>query len=1175
MTIRRFGLMALLLCLFVIDGCSDDSRKAADVEKTTNETRHRTERIISVATDPVEDALRILGLSAADLAGPQYLEAGYRLAGRLPLIDHVARSPFLLQHWADDTSQKLQQQAGKSLYDITALTVALMNGGVSYDTEISKPRNTARNLAETYRLLCRNAGISEDPSVFEAIDQAGFTETFEFQLANLLTVMNRASQLVDKAYRGLTAEEKRQLSSRPERYFFPTDNHFNFLTAPTHAADNIIALAGKIDFISLYQGVLLLVQGIDEFSGFLRRLNTTRSPSPFFNHGTARDGRVLTLPTPMGIVVIAGQGDDIHKDSAALIIDLGGNDRYAGSAAAASDTGYKVSLTIDLSGNDEYDNGDRRYAQGFGCLSVGMLIDLSGNDRYRAGNMAQGCGIYGVGILADTEGDDRYEMGLLGQGFGAFGIGLLIDGRGNDRYIINGMGQGAGSTMGFGGLVDRQGNDKYLADTRRRRGLLVPDRWAHAQGAGLSVRSPDWVNHVSYYGGIGFLSDGEGRDFYFANEGNCMGSSYFMSLGALVDHRGSDTYTAQNGYGIGFAVHLSNGILIDRGGDDRYFGKIYTGGVGSDRSIGMLVDYAGDDMYGPSDLGGGEDVANKAETSETLISGSGVNQQDDQNMSGLSFGAAIKPKALGFLIDYQGDDKYYANPMEKRESCGGVVPNEMPDAWSHGLLLDLNGRDFYSKQDRKDNYYHLYLDHGLTYDTQYEGEAISQWEKAIPIPHRGRPDGSPRAQESHLQHLFERLHDPDLFVRHLVIGELVERGDSVVSDLMRWLKISSDNELNRDIIEILNRIGFSLNSKPEWTNLYEDLLQAPDPFVQIYAVRTLGYGRVETARPALIRAAVEADDALRWNLIWAIGQVSTLRNIAPLLEVATGNASLRCRRAALEALVSILENSENSAGREEHDLARLLTQSLLDSDETVRFFAARGLRHFFQLDSARAGLRAALLDNSVYVRRAAARSLIPNNEKAAIPVLIESLQFPSIDTFEFYDREIEKDLAFYCGIDFPSDERFEHATWEKWWAANGSTVNLKENIKIMHRIDIAMAAPNEREGMKIFDQLTEDHPGNIVIKNRYLRFCYEWITFRLLTLPQQGESVFRRCLHLQKKVVELEPDKAQNWERLAFYYARLGRYRDSIEITETALKINPHDNTLKASLQQYKLLNRQ
>jgi tetratricopeptide (TPR) repeat protein len=392
--------------------------------------------------------------------------------------------------------------------------------------------------------------------------------------------------------------------------------------------------------------------------------------------------------------------------------------------------------------------------------------------------------------------------------------------------------------------------------------------------------------------------------------------------------------------------------------------------------------------------------------------------------------------------------------------------------------------------------------------------------------------------------------------------------------MIRWLTVSADNEVNRDVIEILNRIGFSLTSKPAWIRLYEELLQAPDPFVQVYAVRTLGYGKVEAARSALIRAAVDADDTLRWHLVWAIGQVSNRRDIAPLPEVAVSDTSPRCRRAALEALVSLLESAENNTGGEDDDLARIFLQSLNDSDETVRFFAARGLGSYFQEDSVRSRLMAALTDDSVYVRRATARSLILNNEKAGIPVLIESLRFPSVDTFEFYDREIAKELSLFCGIDFQSGKRYDYATWEKWWGENGAAVDLKENLGIMHRIERAMAVPRETEGMQIFDQLQADHPGNIVVTNRYLRFCYEWITFRLLTQPRRDERILRRCLNLQKKVVELEPNQPQHWERLAYYYASLGRYQESIEPMKTALKLNPIDATYKKTLKQYHMLSR-
>jgi tetratricopeptide (TPR) repeat protein len=365
-----------------------------------------------------------------------------------------------------------------------------------------------------------------------------------------------------------------------------------------------------------------------------------------------------------------------------------------------------------------------------------------------------------------------------------------------------------------------------------------------------------------------------------------------------------------------------------------------------------------------------------------------------------------------------------------------------------------------------------------------------------------------------------------------------------------------------------------LASKPAWIRLYEELLQAPDPFVQVYAVRTIGYGKVESARSALVRAAVDADDALRWHLMWAIGQVSKRRDNASLIEAAVSDASPRCRRAAVEAIVSDLEGAEKDIGGKEDDLARIFLQSLNDSDETVRFFAARGLGYCFQVDSVRPRLMKALTDDNVYVRRAAARSLILNNEKAGIPVLIESLRFPSIDTFEFYDREIVKELSLFCGIDFPSETRYDYATWEKWWAAKGAAVDLKENLDIMHRIEKAMATPREREGMQIFDQLQADHPGNIVVINRYLRFCYEWITFRLLTQPRRDERMLRRCLHIQKKLVELEPNQAQHWERLAYYYASLGRYQESIDTMKTALKLNPIDAAYKKTLKQYQMLSR-
>ena len=175
-----------------------------------------------------------------------------------------------------------------------------------------------------------------------------------------------------------------------------------------------------------------------------------------------------------------------------------------------------------------------------------------------------------------------------------------MDQSGDDRYMISSLGQGTGSTMGYGALVDVDGNDKYLSERSVKRGNLVGDNWNHVQGAGLSIRSPEWTKQFSIYGGIGFLSDGAGNDVYFSSHGNCMGSSYFMSIGALVDHSGSDKYFPRGGAGLGFAVHLSNAIFIDRDGNDYYFGNKVTGGASADRSVAVMMDYNGNDVYGPT-----------------------------------------------------------------------------------------------------------------------------------------------------------------------------------------------------------------------------------------------------------------------------------------------------------------------------------------------------------------------------------------------------------------------------------------------------------------------------------------------------------------------------------------------------------------------------------------------
>ena len=203
-----------------------------------------------------------------------------------------------------------------------------------------------------------------------------------------------------------------------------------------------------------------------------------------------------------------------------------------------------------------------------------------------------------------------------------------------------------------------------------------------------------------------------------------MGSSYFMSIGVLVDHAGDDKYIPKNGYGISSAVHWTASAFIDKAGNDNYYGATQTGGVASDRSVAIMADYEGNDIYGPTPEYLKNLIKKEHANEKKTLDDDSIDLLINKKLADVSYGAAKKPNAIGVLIDYQGDDRYYARNSGWGESCGGVMPPLEPRHWGHALLLDLNGNDFYSKSGRKNNHYHLYYNHGICYDTEYSGQQL-------------------------------------------------------------------------------------------------------------------------------------------------------------------------------------------------------------------------------------------------------------------------------------------------------------------------------------------------------------------------------------------------------------------------------------------------------------------
>ncbi|MCX7732655.1 MAG: HEAT repeat domain-containing protein [candidate division WOR-3 bacterium] len=412
-------------------------------------------------------------------------------------------------------------------------------------------------------------------------------------------------------------------------------------------SETLLAYARKIDRRALALSGLAVVSAVQRA---LEILKTAPGESlPAISVAGVRGEVVYYQESEWGRIIVGGDGDNVYETPAAVIVDLGGNDIYynrAGGAVGILD--YPFGVVIDLKGDDHY-LSDRLFSQGSALFGCGVLFDLAGDDVYRGNHYTQGSAIFGTGLLYDAAGKDIYDAGFFAQGSGHYGVGVLIDEGGNDSYRSFCYCQGFAGTWGYGLLAELAGNDLYYAGGKYKHEPLLPREYrSFAQGYAIGVR-PDAG------GGIGFLCDFQGNDFYNA-EVYAQGTSYWYSLGMLYDQEGFDHYTAAQ-YTQGAGIHLSVGALVDEEGNDSYFSRLGPSqGEGHDLSVGVLVDRKGDDGYYAS---GGQGI-------------------------GLT-------NSVGLFIDQDGNDWYMAS---ESLICQGSS-NWARGFGGIGLFLDLAGRDWY------------------------------------------------------------------------------------------------------------------------------------------------------------------------------------------------------------------------------------------------------------------------------------------------------------------------------------------------------------------------------------------------------------------------------------------------------------------------------------------------
>lgn len=374
--------------------------------------------------------------------------------------------------------------------------------------------------------------------------------------------------------------------------------------------------------------------------------------------GLVSGGILARVPTRFGDIVIGGAGNNRYMHgSAQFIIDLGGDDTYAGGLGGVDGTpGRPVALLVDVNGNDTYE-AETACSFGGALLGVAVCVDLMGDDTYLGTLVSQGAAVAGCGVLFDAGGADHYRAERHAQGAALGGVGLLRDdGEANDEYRVVTFGQGFGRTAGTGLLHDAGGDDTYLGGGEYPYLPQAPQHtYSHCQGYGIGVREQGFA------GGVGMLVDRAGNDTYRASM-HSQGGATWYAMGVLADLEGNDTYEAVfNSQGA--AVHIAAGMLLDGGGDDLYrlaSDHDHEGmGQGSahDFAVGLLHDLGGNDRY-----------------------------EARAGAQGVGF-----TTALGMLVDRAGDDVYAGEAGHLQGA--GRRNRQLP---SLGILVDAGGNDEYS-----------------------------------------------------------------------------------------------------------------------------------------------------------------------------------------------------------------------------------------------------------------------------------------------------------------------------------------------------------------------------------------------------------------------------------------------------------------------------------------------
>jgi hypothetical protein len=548
--------------------------------------------------------------------------------------------------------------------------------------------------------LLRSLAASKRPATEPAPPAPAPTDADEQDAAAyVLAVLQQAAQAREQALKNLSGEERRFLFDQApllvERFAPQSEGASAEQATSVRDARRVCALISeRLDHGALLAAALSLLQLADEdWLQEAARLWQAQTPSNATVPGITGEVYVQR-PSPQGWIIVGGTGANRYEttEPVAFLLDLGGDDHYAGTVAAPTDVTHGLSIVIDRAGNDTY--AARPLGLATGRLGVGLLFDSAGDDQYRLEPGSGGTGFAGFGILVDHSGRDHYIGTKLTQGAAIGGLGLLLDVRGDDSHTGFGYGQGFGGPGGIGALIDVTGDDLYSCggkyasaynETDLPGGSPAHPRFQYDSfclGAGAGTRvflkdSP--LREQAQGGGMGLHLDLQGHDHY-RSDNFSQGLGYFYGIGVKVDHDGQDTHAAAR-FGHGAAAHAGVGFFIDAAGRDRYLsnGPFYNGGVAWDRGVAAAIDAgASDDIY---DFQQSDGLGRADHSSWSLFLDDGG---QDRYHIGRGLGTGER-NSIGLFVDLGGNDEYQPTA---RADLGGRGNGQKVVTPPGGLFVD-------------------------------------------------------------------------------------------------------------------------------------------------------------------------------------------------------------------------------------------------------------------------------------------------------------------------------------------------------------------------------------------------------------------------------------------------------------------------------------------------------